>query len=102
MSRVYCGQCCQETLHLRGSCIHCQASHVIVIRPHPRLTKPAMPRPYKVPFRGEMLSLKQIAKLVGLAYSTVTERYRAGLRDNDLVEAIAPDRSRPKGPKVAA
>jgi hypothetical protein len=54
-------------------------------------------RPYAIEFRGELLSLKQIAKRESVAYATLTERFRNGVRGDELVAKVPPARARPKG-----
>lgn len=100
LTRVYCGRCAEETIHRRDECIHCGAGRrppepVKPKRGFNNSVKPAR-RPYCVEFGGEHLSLKDIAKRSGLAYATVTQRFRNGLRGEALTAKVPPMMARPK------
>ena len=98
LTRNYCSTCAVETLHKREACIHCGASRARAVTHKPR--RPSNPmgirRPYAIEFRGEMLSLKEIAKKVGISYATVTCRFRNGARGEALVVEVPPAMARPK------
>lgn len=98
LSRANCAACGSETMHRRDACVHCGTSRMpVMVRQVKKLTMPVgIRRPYCIEFGGEHLSLKDIAKRAGLAYETVTQRFRNGLRGKDLVAAVPPIRARPK------
>lgn len=99
ISRMYCKQCASETLHQGMACVHCGESiAAVVVPPKKKLgfANAKQARPYSIEHRGEHLSLKQIAKLEGIAYETLTQRFRNGLRGDALVAKVPPMRARPK------
>jgi hypothetical protein len=101
--RSHCVTCRSETLHKREVCIHCGTSRaVVVIEPKRKKSMPVgIRRPYSVEFRGEVLSLKEIAKRVDVSYATITHRFRHGVRGEGLVAKVSPAMARPKR-RVAA
>lgn len=103
ISRIYCGTCKEDTLHQRMVCIHCGnvAANAVPERKRGFNNSKPVRRPYSIAFRGEALSLKQIARREGIAYATLTERFRNGLRGEALVEKVPPMRARPKIRSVA-
>jgi hypothetical protein len=96
MTRRFCAQCRSETLHKRLLCVHC--SQDVEVK---KLSVPRTRRPYSVEFRGELLSLKQIAERTGLAYETITLRFRNGLRGERLIARVPPRMARPKHRRAA-
>jgi hypothetical protein len=80
------------------TCVHCGSGSVVPINPVRKrgYNNAAVRRPYTVEWRGELLSLKQIARREGVAYSTLTERFRNDLRGDKLVAKVPPMRARPK------
>lgn len=98
LTRKYCSACHCETLHKREACIHCGLNVLPVVRHETR--RQAMPmgirRPYTIEFRGEMLSLKEIAKKAGVSYATVTCRFRSGMRGEALGAPVPPMMARAK------
>lgn len=103
ITRRPCPTCAADTLHGPQGCVHCATPLVaIAAKPtHPREVRSySMPRMYLVPFRGELLTLRQIAGRSGLSYPTVTYRYRAGVRGEALAAAVPPMMARAKGKKA--
>lgn len=100
LARVYCQTCDEETLHQRDECVHCGSSLRPQVQPKTKRgfnnSVKAVRRPYCVEFGGEHLSLKEIAKRSGIAYQTVTQRFRNGLRGEALVAKVPPAMARPK------
>lgn len=100
LTRTHCPTCDEETIHQRDVCIHCGTSR----RPAPKREKrfgfnnsTKGRRQYRVEFGGEHLSLKDISRRTGIAYATLTERFRNGLRGEELVAKVPAVRARPKG-----
>lgn len=95
MARQYCVSCRQETLHERWGCIHCRVAPLARSQPAER-----KPRPYRVEFGGEVLSLTQLARREGVALSTLTERFRNGATGAELVRKVPPLLARPKAKRT--
>lgn len=98
ISRIHCVTCKADTLHQGMTCIHCGNSQIVTMRERKKSFSDSkkVHRPYSIEFCGELLSLKEIAKRSGVAYKTITFRFRNGLRGDRLVEKVTPMRARPK------
>ncbi len=96
LSRLHCSKCAEETLHYGSRCVHCGTSKLQpAAAPKGKWMKSRQPLPKNgVAFRGEFLSLREIARRVGIAYGTMEFRFAGGLRDEALVAPIPPMRSR--------
>lgn len=66
----------------------------------PHCNKPIIKTAISVEYNGEMMSLRDLSRATGIAYTTLQNRYDGGLRGQELIGPRGARRSgeRPKDP----